>query len=216
MSDTDNKDPKEPQSADLPGLSSHFSTTLTGLKPMRRRSKATTSVEVEPPITEPPVAEPPAEPEPPATPEPMAEAAPEPPVEAAPEPTAEKPQPSSDSVSLDPDQVEVPKTDPLEGIELRPGLSLVDTAEIPIHRASAAAKLKAVRETPPAPELRREPPSPPTHTPSRMPPAYEETPRSARRDPTYSNTNTYWLYGLVMILIAALITVFVLQVKDLF
>jgi hypothetical protein len=228
MADTDNKDPKEPQSADLPGLSSHFSTTLTGLKPTRRRSKATTSVEMAPPPVEAkPAAAPEPPPEPAPAPEPVPQTAPEPVARPEPAPAAAEPveaRASRDSVSIDPDQIEMPMTDPLEGIELRPGLSLVDTAEIPIHRASAAAKLRAVRESeaprlkPQQPPSRPAPPTPPprSQAPSRMPSAFEETPRSARRESSYSNTNAYWLYGLVMVLIMALIAVFVLQVKDLF
>ena len=47
MSDDDSKKPAL-TSGDLPGLSSHFSTTLTGLAPLRRKRRATTSGEVPP------------------------------------------------------------------------------------------------------------------------------------------------------------------------
>lgn len=207
MSDTNGNDPKD---RDLPGFSSHFSTTLTGLKPMKRRSRATTSTEI------PPGDDVTAEAEPPAA----AQEAPEPPAPAADE-SLEVVRDESEPPQ-EPTATEEPPEDPLAGIELRPGLSLVDTAEIPIHRAQAAAKLARIREpeAPPArpasapppqrPVVRNKPPS------RRTPPAVLDDDVSARVEPRRSSSGGFgWLYVGVIILIAVLIGALVMQVKDL-
>lgn len=214
MSDTNGNDPKD---RDLPGFSSHFSTTLTGLKPMKRRSRATTSTEVPPEETEADVSD-----EAPATEDTSSTA------EDSPEPTAPTAEESLEVVRDESDppppseDADEQAEDPLGGIELRPGLSLVDTAEIPIHRAQAAAKLARIREpeappakpaSPPAPQrpvVRNKPPS--RRTP---PPALSDT-SSAQLEPRRSSSGGFgWLYVGVIILIAVLIGALVMQVKDL-
>jgi len=218
MSDTNDNDP---QDRDLPGFSSHFSTTLTGLKPMRRRSRATTSTEV------PPEADGSGE----ANEDPEVEVA----DNTAEEPTEEAlghvPPSSTDSLEVVHDEPEAshedtPPEDPLAGIELRPGLSLVDTAEIPIHRAQAAAKLAKIREPEarPAPTKPASPPPPQRPIVRNKPPSRRSPPpaviaddaSSARLRPHRQSAGGFgWLYVGVIILIACLIGALVMQVKDL-
>ena len=216
MSDTNGNDPKD---RDLPGFSSHFSTTLTGLKPMRRRSRATTSTEV-PPDRAPPVEE---------AARPVAEPDQAEPPEAAPMASLEEvrddsepPEPTAPEAGEEPDDPD----DPLAGIELRPGLSLVDTAEIPIHRAQAAAKLARIREPEkPAPPPQKPAPAPPQRPVVRnRPPSQRPAPpsvlddasTSARIRPRRKSSGGFgWLYIGVIILIACLIGALVMQVKDL-
>ena len=235
MSDHNDNDTKD---RDLPGFSSHFSTTLTGLKPMRRRSRATTSTEFPPDSAETSGTEEAAEPTTETSPAAPTEASPgdspgaptamtsleevrdeaEPPVS---EPHSDGSSPPMTATEAEDDQEEPSADDPLAGIELRPGLSLVDTAEIPIHRAEAAAKLAKVREpkrpsqSPPPPQrpvVRNRPPSQNRPTP----PVLDVEASSARYRPQKrSSGGAGWAYVAVIILIACLIGALMMQVKDL-
>ncbi len=223
MSDTNGNDPKD---RDLPGFSSHFSTTLTGLKPMRRRSRAATSTEV-PPDEASPVEEEPAADAKTADVDAAAEPPPAPAMESLEEVRDEaEPPPAEPAETAGDADGELAPDDPLAGIELRPGLSLVDTAEIPIHRAQAAAKLAKIREPEkPSPPPEKPAPAPPqrpvvrNRPPSQRtapPPVLDEASTSARIRPRRrSSGGMGWLYIGVIILIACLIGALVMQVKDL-
>jgi len=212
MSDDDSKKP-ELTSGDLPGLSSHFSTTLTGLAPTRRKRRSTTSGEITP---EERGDAPPSKADEAADPEPLTE------VHDGPKDDEGRPPPPATALADEPGdadagpsqstQAEPPKSDPLAGIELRPGLSLVDTAEIPIHRAKAAAKLRAGKPVdPPPPQPVQNRPAPPApHLPS-----YDDEPASARITPTHTSSGLGWIYVAVILLIAALIGALLFQVADL-
>ena len=225
MSDDDSKKP-ELTSGDLPGLSSHFSTTLTGLAPLRRKRRATTSGEVPPEEDGENTAtdgdEAPPEPRGAADPEPLTEVhdgpelAPLEPPESASDsqapPESGEPEGTGSSDLEDSPAANPAVVHPLEGIELRPGLSLVDTAEIPIHRAQAAAKLRAGKPVEPTPQ---KPPPPRPQPPVIHRHSADDEPSTARLTPHRRSSGLGWIYLAVILLIAALIGALLFQVADL-
>ncbi len=206
---------------DLSGLSSVFSTTRSGLKPLRRRARPTGETEAVDPT--------------PATP---AEGGDEDTgtggdddyetVEESPIP------PRPDDAALDVPEPGV--TPAVDGIQLRPGLALVDTAEIPAHRPPPAEadepEAPPPAESPPAepppagaspatpavpaPTPPRVPPprKPPTHPPAAL---FDDEPSSARRDDARPvRTSSNWvLYVVVMILAVCLIGALLITVREL-
>ena len=136
--------------------------------------------------------------------------------------------PRPDSEALDVPEPGV--TPAVDGIQLRPGLALVDTAEIPAHRPPPAEDEEAAEapaaEPPPATPAAAPAvpaPTPPTVPPPRkqpiQPPAalFDEEPSSARRGdvrPVRSSSN-WLLYVVVMILAVCLIGALLLTVREL-
>lgn len=210
---------------DLPGLSSVFSTTQSGLKPLRRRARPTGETRV-------------AKPKPP----------PEDPSEASKEAADDDyetvdespaPPPPPDAAALDVPEPGV--TPAVDGIQLRPGLALVDTAEIPAHRPPVETAdtdpgprndgIAQAQASPPTAESSPTPSGgipvagPPQVPPPRPRPAHpsrqsaallDDEPSSARREVRPVRTSSNWLlYVVVMILAVCLIAALLVTVREL-
>ena len=196
MADEDGKTTKG-LDPDLAGFSGHFSTTLTGLKPIRRKQRATISQEISSEEVERAEAEDTGE-EPPE----------EPPAETSEDPS------EADAAEASEEPPAVSADDPLESIELRPGLSLVDTAELPIHRSRTGQALSTDQPSDHNRPL-SSPPTPPRQTPPVAPGYLDDDSSSARYESRPSSGGLGWLYLLVILLIAGLIGALVLQAVDL-
>ena len=177
-------DSSDPDSK-IPGISSIFTTTQSGLKPLRRRSR---TVEKKPD-------EKPAErPAPPETEEPP-EATPAVQDLSPPEPPADTPPPVDGA-----------------GIQLSGGLSMVDTAELKSLRPPAAAPVAPEPEPPP---VQRGPPVPPTPPPNPEDSYDEESEDYEPRYATPAPKTTNWLlYGVVVVVVVGLVAALVITVMQ--
>lgn len=210
---------------DLPGLSSVFSTTQSGLKPLRRRARPTGETRIARPEA------------PPEDPGEAREEAADDDYETVEESPA--PPPPPDDAALDVPEPGV--TPAVDGIQLRPGLALVDTAEIPAHRPPAVSENAApgpgtdgnaqAQAAPPAAESSPTPAGgipvigPPQVPPPRPRPAHpsrqsaallDDEPSSARREVRPVRTSSNWLlYVVVMILAVCLIAALLVTVREL-
>jgi hypothetical protein len=210
---------------DLPGLSSVFSTTRSGLKPLRRRTRNTGEMATVEPADKGDDGQKDSQDTSPD--ETAADQAP--PETDSFEKIADGPSVPPDSKALDVPEPGV--SPPVDGIQLRAGLSLVDTAEMPVHRPpeEPAAlgdpdKPKATAGSPPAPATPAArtstppvPPSRPRTTQSARPPAALMDDSSARRavGPAPSSSSNWLLYMIVLAVALGLIGVLLVTFLEL-
>jgi len=193
---------------DLPGLSSVFSTTRSGLKPLRRRRSRRSDDRA--PADVPAADEAPSE-------EAPGEDVPGEDVDAEPAEGTDSFEQVPDGPAAPPDSeaLDVPEpgvTPPVDGIQLRAGLSLVDTAEMPVHRPpeepttledpgtepdEPEAAPAAVPTGPPVPPSRPRPTSQPAR-----PPAALMDDSSARRAVGPAPSSSNWLLYLIVLVVA--------------